>query len=122
VGDDVRGLGSVAPAELDGLYALAGCVAMPTRYEGFGLPVLEAMVRGAPVACSDLPVLREVAGTAALYFDPAAPAEIAAAIGRLLGDGALAARLRELGRARAAAFSWAAAAQATLESYRRALA
>lgn len=120
-GDDVRGLGTVSAAELDGLYALAGCVALPTLYEGFGLPVLEAMVRGAPVACSELPVLREVAGEAAVYFDPRAPAQIAAAIARILGDGALAARLRETGRTRAAQFSWAVAAQATLESYRRAL-
>jgi len=122
VSDDVRGLGSVTAAELDGLYALAGCVALATLYEGFGLPVLEAMARRVPVACSDLPVLREVAGPAAIYFDPRAPADIATAIGRVLGDGALAARLRELGETRAAGFSWAAAAAATLESYRRALA
>ena len=121
VGEDVRGLGSVDPGELDGLYALAWCVALPTLYEGFGLPVLEAMVRGVPVACSDLPVLREVAGPAAIYFDPRAPAEIAAAIARLLVSAAFASSLRKLGETRAAGFSWAVAAEATLESYRRAL-
>ena len=118
---DFRGLGSVTAAELEGLYALAGCVALPTLYEGFGLPVLEAMARGVPVVCSDLPVLHEVAGPAAVYFDPRAPADIAAAIGRVLGDGALVATLRDAGQTRAAGFSWAAAAEATLESYRRAL-
>ena len=122
VSADVRGLGSVTPAELDGLYAIAGCVALPTLHEGFGLPVLEAMARGVPVACSDLPVLREVAGPAAIYFDPHAPGDIAAAIGSLLGNATLAGTLRELGETRAAGFSWAAAAEATLESYRRALA
>ena len=122
VAEDVRGLGSVSARELEGLYALAAAVVLPTRYEGFGLPVLEAMVRGVPVACSDLPVLREVAGPAAIYFDPLVPAEIAAALGRLLADAGLAQRLRELGAARAAGFSWAAAAEATLASYRRALA
>ena len=121
VGDDVRGLGSVEPAELDGLYALAWCVALPTLHEGFGLPVLEAMARGVPVACSDLPVLREVAGPAAAYFDPRAPADIAATIERLLGSAAFAANLRRLGEIRAAGFSWALAAEATLASYRRAL-
>ena len=111
------------PAELDGLYALAGCVALPTLYEGFGLPVLEAMARGVPVACSDLPVLHEAAGPAAVYFDPHAPADIAR------GDRARAWQRRPRGAAaraegivRAAGFSWAAAAEATLESYRRALA
>ncbi len=122
VGDDVRGLGSVPAAELDGLYAVAACVALPTLYEGFGLPVLEAMVRGAPVACSELAVLREVAGPAAVYFDPRAPAEVARVIGRVLAERGLAARLRAAGVARAAGFSWAAAGAATLESYRRALA
>jgi len=82
---------------------------------------LEAMARSVPVACSDIPALREVAGEAALYFDPRAPAQIAARIAQLLADTGLAERLRELGRARAAGFSWSAAAEGTLASYRRAL-
>ena len=66
----MRLLGSLAAAELEGLYRLADCVVLPSLYEGFGLPVLEAMARGVPVACSDIPALREVAGDAALPFSP----------------------------------------------------
>jgi glycosyltransferase involved in cell wall biosynthesis len=79
------------------------------------------MARSLPIACSDIPALREVGGSAALYFDPRSPAQIAAAIGELIADTGLAERLRELGRVQAARFSWAAAAAGTLESYRRAL-
>ena len=121
VAENVRGLGSVSAGELDGLYALASCVVLPTLYEGFGLPVLEAMARGVPVACSDLPVLHEVAGSAALYFNPRVPAEIAEKVNRMLTDAGLVETLRALGSARAADFSWAAAAAATLASYHRAL-
>jgi glycosyltransferase involved in cell wall biosynthesis len=121
VGDDVRLLGHCSTAELDSLYALAACLVLPTLHEGFGLPVIEAMARSLPVACSDIPALREVGGPAALYFDPRAPAQIAAAICELIADSGLAGRLRELGRAQAARFSWAAAAAGTLASYRRAL-
>ena len=94
----------------------------PSLYEGFGLPVLEAMARGVPVACSDRASLPEVAGDAALLFDPDDPRAIADAIERLLGDPALAARLREAGRARARAASpGSAPPRATLASYERAL-
>jgi glycosyltransferase involved in cell wall biosynthesis len=119
--DDVRLLGSCTTEELDGLYAVAGCLVLPTLHEGFGLPVLEAMARSLPVVCSDIAALREVAGPAALYFDPRQPGQIAGLIAKLLADRELAERLAELGRARAASFSWAAAAEGTLASYRRAL-
>lgn len=121
-GDDVRFLGWVSAAELEGLYAAAAAFVFPTLAEGFGLPVLEAMVRGLAVACSDIPVLREVAGDDALFFDPRSEAAIAAAISRLLGDAPLAARLRAAGPQRAARFSWRRAAEETLASYRRAAA
>jgi glycosyltransferase involved in cell wall biosynthesis len=122
VAEDVRLLGARSTEELESLYALADCLVLPTLHEGFGLPVLEAMARSVPVVCSDIPALREVAGEAALYLDPHAPARIAARISELLADAGLAGRLRELGRARAAGFSWSAAAEGTLASYRRALA
>jgi glycosyltransferase involved in cell wall biosynthesis len=121
VAADVRLLGGSSTEELDALFALAACMVLPTLHEGFGLPVLEALARSLPVACSDLPALREVAGTAALYFDPRVPEQIAARIEQLLSDSQLTSELRELGLARAAEFSWRAAAEGTLESYRRAL-
>ncbi|MGO8906777.1 MAG: glycosyltransferase family 4 protein [Solirubrobacteraceae bacterium] len=121
VADDVRLLGRLSTETLESLYALADCLVLPTLHEGFGLPVLEAMARGVPVVCSDLPVLREVAGSAALYFDPRVPGKIAPTIAKLIGEAELAGRLRELGRGRAAGFSWQAAAEGTLASYRRAL-
>jgi glycosyltransferase involved in cell wall biosynthesis len=119
--DDVRTLGSCTTEELDALYAVADCLVLPTLHEGFGLPVLEAMARSLPVACSDIAALREVAGPAAVYFDPRRPELIATAIGQLLSDRALAERLAELGRTRAASFSWAAAAEGTLRTYGRLL-
>jgi glycosyltransferase involved in cell wall biosynthesis len=122
VAEDVRLLGSCTTAELDALYALADCLVLPTLHEGFGLSVLEAMARSLPVACSDIAALREVAGSAAVYFDPRRPEQVAGAIGQLLSDPALAAQLVELGLQRAAGFSWAAAAEGTLASYGRALA
>jgi glycosyltransferase involved in cell wall biosynthesis len=109
-----------APA-LEGLYALAACVVFPSLYEGFGLPVLEAMIRGVPVACSDRSSLPEVAGDAALLFDPEDVPGIASAIERLIADPELADRLVSAGRARAAEFSWERTARQTLASYRRAL-
>jgi glycosyltransferase involved in cell wall biosynthesis len=118
---DVRLLDWVSDADLAGLYAAARCFAFPSLYEGFGLPVLEAMAHGVPVACSDRGSLREVASSAALLFDPEQPSEIAAAIDRLIGDEAEADRLRAAGREQAARFTWRATAAATLRAYERAL-
>ncbi len=119
--DDVRLLGWIEPAELEGLYAAAACFVFPSLIEGFGLPVLEAMSRGVPVACSGRGSLAEVAGDAALRFDPESESEIAAAIERLVSDRDEAARLRTAGRARAARFSWSATAAGTMAAYRRVL-
>jgi glycosyltransferase involved in cell wall biosynthesis len=119
IAGDVRMLGWVEDDELEGLYAASDVFVLPSLYEGFGLPVLEAMARGLPVACSDRGSLREVAGDAARRFDPEQPSSIAEAIQAVLGDPALAARLREAGRAQAAGFTWAACARATLDVYRR---
>jgi glycosyltransferase involved in cell wall biosynthesis len=122
VADDVRFEGWVSAEELDGLYAAADCFVFPSLYEGFGLPVLEAMARGVPVATSGRASLAEVAGDAALTFDPEDEASIATAIEALLGDDALSERLRTAGRERAAGFTWERAAELTVASYRRALA
>jgi len=105
----------VCDPELEALYGLAACVALPTRAEGYGLPVLEAMLRGTPVACSDLPVLRELGGDAAVYFDPDDAGGCAAAIERALDGEGLAAR----GLRRASLFSWQRAAERHLEIYAR---
>ncbi len=121
IAGDVRMLGWVSDAELEGLYAAAAVFALPSLYEGFGLPVLEAMARGVPVVCSDRGSLREVAGDAARRFDPERPAEIADAIASLLADPAEADRLRAAGRAQAARFTWEATARAALASYERTL-
>jgi glycosyltransferase involved in cell wall biosynthesis len=120
--DDVRFLDWVGAEELEGLYAAAGAFVFPSLLEGFGLPVLEAMARGVPVACSSSGSLAEVAGDAALRFDPESESSIAAAITTLLNDQELAERLRVSGRARAAKFTWAATAAATLDCYDRTMA
>jgi glycosyltransferase involved in cell wall biosynthesis len=122
VGEDVRFPGWVSAAEIEGLWAVAAAFVFPSLYEGFGLPVLEAMARGVPVACSDASSLPEVAGDAALLFDPHDEGAIAAAVERLLGDPAEAERLRAAGSARVLQFTWERTARLTLQSYERALA
>jgi glycosyltransferase involved in cell wall biosynthesis len=118
---DILFLGWLAPEELDGLYAAAECFVFTSRYEGFGMTVLEAMARGVPVACSRASAIPEVAGDAALLFDPESVEGIAGAIRSLLADPDLRARLAEAGRRRAAEFSWERTARGTVETYRRAL-
>ena len=107
-------LGRVSEDELRALYAGASAFAYPSLYEGFGLPILEAMAAGAPVVTSNVSSLPEVAGDAALLVDPRDPAAIGAALTRLLSDPALADDLRTRGHARAAAFSWERTARETL--------
>jgi glycosyltransferase involved in cell wall biosynthesis len=110
--------GYLPDAELDALLRGADLLVHPSLFEGFGLVVLEAMVRGVPVACSDGPSLRETAGGAAVLFDPRDVDAIASALHDALGRrDALAAA----GRARAAGFSWDRAAAETVAVYRSVL-
>lgn len=122
VRDDTTLLGWIEPEELEGLYSEAACLVCPSLHEGFGLPVLEAMSRGLPVACSARGALAEVAGDAALVFDPLSPPAIAGAIERLLDSPDERARLRALGYERAQGFSWQSTAAGTLAVYERLLA
>lgn len=117
---DVRFLGWVSPQDLEGLYAAAACFVFPSLAEGFGLPVLEAMVRGVPVACSGWGAIAEVAGDASLLFDPQSPQAIADAITRVVTDPVTADGLRRAGLEQASRFSWEATATGTLAAYARA--
>ena len=114
-------LGEVSDDRLASLYAGASAFVFPSRYEGFGLPVLEAMSYGAPVIASDAPAVREAAGDAALIFPAGDAAALAAALQRVLADADLSRRLSEAGRARAAAMTVDLCAERTLEAFGRAL-
>ena len=113
--------GWISDEDLEGLYGLATCAVYPSLYEGFGLPVLEAMVRGVPLASSDATSLPEVAGDAALLFDAHDGDALADAVRRLLTDAELADDLVARGRARAAHFTWERAAGDVLAVYDRVL-
>lgn len=108
--------------DLAGLYALSAVFALPSLIEGFGLPVLEAMARGVPVVCSDVSALPEVAGDAALRFDPESQHEVTAALRRVLDDRSLAQRMIARGFERASELSWKRCGEASLAGYRAALA
>jgi glycosyltransferase involved in cell wall biosynthesis len=116
--EQVELLGYVDKAELAGLYAGAAVFLYPGRYEGFGLPILEAMACGTPVVTSTTGAAPEIAGGAAILADPFDVASIADALEQATIPGE-AERLRALGRARAAAFDWATAAAATEAVYRQ---
>jgi glycosyltransferase involved in cell wall biosynthesis len=110
--------GIVSPNALAAAYADADLVAYLSLYEGFGLPVLEAMAAGVPVVASNRASIPEVAGDAAVLVDPEDVEAVADAVGRVLADPELAETLRRLGRARAGGYSWEATARATLDVYR----
>jgi glycosyltransferase involved in cell wall biosynthesis len=116
-GDGIRWLGEVGDDELARLYRGARCVAYVSLYEGFGLPVLEAMACGAPVVAGRNEASEEVAGSAAVLVDPLNPDAIAAGLVEAIDRRE---ELRDLGLARARAFDWAEVGRATVEVYREA--
>jgi alpha-1,3-rhamnosyl/mannosyltransferase len=112
--------GYLANEELAALYHQARAVVFPTLYEGFGLPAVEAQQAGAPLICSDLPVLREVAGEGALYAPAEDPQAWAEALQKLFSNPDLALNLSQKGTANAQRFSWQRAAEETLAVWRQA--
>jgi glycosyltransferase involved in cell wall biosynthesis len=118
---DIVMTGSLAPEELDAVYRAADVFAYPSLYEGFGLPVLEAMARGIPTVASSTSSVSEVAGDAALGVNPRSVREIAKAIVSLCTDGELAEQLAARGRAQAERYSWDETARTTIEVYERVL-
>lgn len=115
---NIRWLGPVPESDLPALYSAATLFVFPSLYEGFGLPVLEAMACGAPVVCSNTSSLPEVAGDAALLVDPTDVKALAVAIADLLRDEARQEEMREKGLQQAARFSWEWTASMTLDVYR----
>ena len=118
----VRHLGYVDRRDTIGLYAAASAMVFSSRFEGFGLPLLEAMSCGTPIVCAPVASIPEVAGDAALYIDPGDPTALAQAVLRLLEDDVLRARLVEAGRERARRFSFTETARQTLAVFDEVLA
>jgi glycosyltransferase involved in cell wall biosynthesis len=112
----VRLTGWIPRDELMRLYAGARAFIYPSTFEGFGMPVLEAMAAGIPVACSDIPPLREVAGDTALLFDPSDDDAMADALDRIASDEPLRRELSQAGPVRAREFTWDRAAIATVQA------
>lgn len=113
--------GWVTDAELDILYSGALALVFPSIAEGFGLPILEAMQVGCPVATSGISSMPEIGGDAATYFDPYSVEEMARRMGELAADAALRKRLAAAGITRAQEFSWERTTQDTLDVYRQVL-
>jgi glycosyltransferase involved in cell wall biosynthesis len=120
VGDRVHVVGSISEELLPAVFKDAAVFTFPSLIEGFGLPVLEAMAAGVPVVGSRTPAVAEVAGDAAILVPPTDERAWSDAIGRVLRDAALREQLRDLGRCRVAAHSWASSAHALLDVLRRA--
>lgn len=114
----VRQMSRVTEGDLIRLYNIADVFVLPSLYEGFGLPALEAMACGTPVVAANTASLPEVVGTAALLVDPQSPQAIAEAIAQVLSDTALAEQMRQRGLERAKQFTWERTAHETLSVYR----
>ncbi len=119
--EGVRWLGFLPREELEAVFRGAGMFAYPSLYEGFGLPVLEAMARGIPVVTSRTSSLVELAEGAAFLVDPEDVMDMRKALRRLIGDGELRSRLSELGRKRAESYPWSRTVELTAQAYREAL-
>jgi alpha-1,3-rhamnosyl/mannosyltransferase len=111
-------LGAIDDAGLRSLYGAAAALVYPSRYEGFGLPVLEAMASGTPVIASRAASIPEVLGDAGILLDPDAPDLWADAICTVIADPARQARMRTAGIARASEFTWKRTARMTFDVYR----
>lgn len=117
--EQIKFLGFVSTTELQSLYRLCRLVVFPTKFEGFGMPLMEAFLAGAPVASSNVTSLPEQAGDAALIFDPDRHEEIAAAVSRLWTDDALRHTLAGRGRARVSLFTYERTSRLFRAHYRR---
>src|SRR5258708_23036835 len=115
--DRVHFLGFADDSDLPALYSAATCLAFPSLYEGFGLPLLEAMACGTPTLSANVSSLVEVAGDASLLVDPLSVEEIISGLARLLSDGGLRTSLIERGYAQARRFTWEGAAVVLLDVY-----
>lgn len=113
--NDVYIPGWVSEEDLPYIYNAASAFVFPTKHEGFGIPIVESLACGLPTIASDIPVLREIAGDAVLYFDHNDKSEIAEAMVRIVKDDALRAELREKGLAQSGRFSWRRSAEETLK-------
>jgi glycosyltransferase involved in cell wall biosynthesis len=121
ISDRVVLVGDLPHADLPALYSGAAAFVFPSSYEGFGLPVLEAMACGCPVVTTNASSLPEVAGDAALLVDPGAPGELTRALERVMSDAELASVLRAKGLERAAAFTWRGTAKGMLAAFEHAI-
>ena len=119
--DRVVFTGRVDFSDLLAIYRAAKVLVLPSFFEGFGLPIVEAMASGVPVISSDRTCLTEICGGAAILVDPSSDADIARALTSVLSDESLRRKLIALGRSRAREFSWSAAARGTVAAYQKAL-
>jgi len=117
-GVDAHFIGYVDDHELPQIYHGAIAVVLPSRYEGFGMPVIEAMACGVPIVIADIPVLREIAGDAAPAFSPDDPIALATILRQIATDPLIRAEWRARGLARAAQFTWEGAAERIVTVWR----